>query len=230
MRLRLLLSALLCASTLATSGRALAQEKKAVLRSMTAYWDAEQKNVSASLSYRKVVDANIRAKLRRGLPTTIVFTAAVYRLGDPKPIATTAQTCRITWLVWEEVYQLIITRPSGSSKVHTPSVEGILRRCAQARGLIVGTGAQIPKGVPIRLKGHVQVNPVGKELLQKIRRWVSRPSATGTVAPGDTLFSTFSGLFLQRVGAAERESRFTTVAVIPGPPPPRIPAAKTQPQ
>ena len=189
--------------------------KKAKPYPMRVEWDAAQKNVYATMNFRSVVDPKIRAKLRRGLPTTIVFTAAVYRLGDKKPIATTAQSCRITWLVWEEVYQIVITRPGGSSKVHTPSVEGILRRCAQANRLIVGTRAQIPRATAIRLEGRVQVNPVSKEMLTKIRRWVSRPSATGTAAPGDTLFSTFSGLFLQRIGAAERELRFTTIAMVP---------------
>jgi hypothetical protein len=189
--------------------------KKAKPYPMRVEWDAAKKNVFASLNFRSVVDPKIRAKLRRGLPTTIVFTAAVYRLGDKRPIATTAQSCRITWLVWEEVYQIVMTRPGGSSKVHTPSVEGILRRCAQANRLIVGTRAQIPEDTAIRLDGRVQVNPVSKQMLTKIRRWVSRPSATGTAAPGDTLFSTFSGLFLQRIGAAERELRFKTIAMVP---------------
>ncbi len=189
--------------------------KKAKPYPMRVEWDAAAKNVYATMNFRSVVDPKIRAKLRRGLPTTIVFTAAVYRLGDKQPIATTAQSCRITWLVWEEVYQIVMTRPGGSSKIHTPSVEGILRRCAQANRLIVGTRAQIPKETAIRLEGRVQVNPVSKEMLKKIRRWVSRPSATGTAAPGDTLFSTFSGLFLQRIGAAERELRFTTIAMVP---------------
>ncbi len=94
--------------------------KKAKPYPMRVEWDAAAKNVYATLNFRSVVDPKIRAKLRRGLPTTIVFTAAVYRLGDKQPIATTAQSCRITWLVWEEVYQIVMTRPGGSSKVHTP--------------------------------------------------------------------------------------------------------------
>jgi hypothetical protein len=37
-----------------------------------------------------------------------------------------------------------------------------------------------------------------------------RPSSTGTAAPGDALFSTFTGLFLQRIGDAERDQKFVT--------------------
>jgi hypothetical protein len=65
------------------------------------------------------------------------------------------------------------------------------------------------------MQAKVQVNPVSPELLQKIKRWVSRPTGTGTAAPGDALFSTFTGLFLQRIGEAERELEFSTRPVVP---------------
>jgi hypothetical protein len=65
------------------------------------------------------------------------------------------------------------------------------------------------------MQAKVQVNPLSAKLLEKIKRWVSRPSATGTAGPGDALFGTFTGLFLQRIGEAEREMQFTSKAVHP---------------
>lgn len=186
-------------------------------------WDADGRNVLAFLGFRSVIDTEISTKLTRGLPTTIVFTAAVYQEGGAEPAATTAQSCRVTWLVWEEIYEILLSRPGGTVRVHTPVLDGVLRRCAQLNGLVVGTASQLRRDVPVRLEASVLVNPVSPEVLTKIRGWVSRPSATGTVAPGDALFSTFSGLFLQRIGAAERELRFTTVPAVPSPPPPPVP-------
>ncbi len=37
------------------------------------------------MNFRDVLDANLRAKLSRGLPTTIVLTAAIYRAGQNEP-------------------------------------------------------------------------------------------------------------------------------------------------
>jgi hypothetical protein len=65
------------------------------------------------------------------------------------------------------------------------------------------------------LRAKVQVNPLSPELLQKIKRWVSRPTGTGTATPGDALFSTFTGLFMQRIGDAERVTLFSTRPVVP---------------
>jgi hypothetical protein len=198
-------------------------------RPVTFQWDAPKRNLYVNLAFRDAVDAQIRDKLGRGLPTTIVFTGALFRPGAAQPVSTTAQTCRITWHVWDEVYLIEVVRPGSTRLERSLTLNGVLRRCAEvggstpARWLLAGTNEQVPFGVPLYLRGKVLVNPVSPEVLQKIRRWVSRPSGTGVAAPGDALFSTFTGLFLQRVGDAERELEILTSVqtpiLTPEPPP-----------
>jgi hypothetical protein len=178
-------------------------------------WDADTGLLYLDLSYRDIVDANLESKLSRGLPTTIVLTAAIYRAGTPKALSTTAQTCKVTWHVWEEAYLVEVMRPGSTRQSWTTTTEGVIRRCTEVRHLLAGESSQIPYGVPLVAAGKIQVNPVSTELLQKIKRWVMRPSATGTAAPGDALFSTFTGLFLQRIGDAERQQKFSTRPLLP---------------
>jgi hypothetical protein len=178
-------------------------------------WDADTGLLYLDLLFRDIMDADLQGKLSRGLPTTIVLTAAVYRPGVTKPLSTTAQTCKVTWHVWEEAYLVEIMRPGSTRHSWTTTTEGVIRRCTEVRHLLAGDAGQIPVGVPLFAAGKVQVNPVSAELLLKIKRWVMRPSATGTAAPGDALFSTFTGLFLQRIGDAERQQKFSTQAQLP---------------
>ncbi len=190
-------------------------EPEVVQRPARLEWDQDRRLLYLGLGFRDVVDGGIRAKLSRGLPTTIVLTATIYRPGVRDPLATTAQTCRVTWHVWEEAYRIELTRPGSVQVRWTTTLEGVLRRCAEARRLLAGNATQIPEGVPLLVRGSIQVNPVSPEVLQKLRLWVMRPSGTGTAAPGDALFSTFTGLFLQRIGDAERDVRFDTRAETP---------------
>ncbi len=199
------------AGSLATS-TARAQDAE---RDVKFEWDSAEKELRASLAFRDVVDAEIREKLKRGLPTTIVFTATVHKPGKDDPVATTAQTCRITYLLWDEYWRIEMTRPGGTRTERTLTVEGVLRRCAEARGLLVADAGQVAPGEALFLKAKVQVNPISKEVVDKIKRWVNRPSGTGTAGPSDALFSTFTGLFLQRVGDAEREVKLTTKVATP---------------
>lgn len=203
----------------ALPGAALAQENKdPPLRDVRFTWNRAKTRLYLAVSFRDVIDSNIRKKLSRGLPTTIVLTGTIYRAGSTEPLSTTAQTCKITWHVWDEVYLIEVTRPGGTRSTAAITVEGVLRRCAEISSspqLLAGTKDQIPQGVALYMQAKVQVNPVSAEVLQKIKKWVLRPTGTGTAAPGDALFSTFTGLFLQRIGEAERELKFTTKSVVP---------------
>lgn len=193
-----------------------AQSKQIPTRDVLFEWDAEAQLLYLSVSFRDVIDAELRGKLTRGLPTTIVLTAAIYRAsGVAQPLSTTAHTCKVTWHVWEEAYRVEITRPGGSQVRWTTTVEGVLRRCAEVRRLMAGTAQQIPLGTSLLCSAKVQVNPLSPEVMQKLKLWVLRPSGTGTAAPSDALFSTFTGLFLQRVGDAERELKFNSRPTVP---------------
>jgi hypothetical protein len=188
-------------------------------------WDsAARRALYLTVGFRDAVDAEIRHKLTRGLPTTIVMTATVYAVGRPQPVATTAQTCKITWHVWEEAYRLEVVRPGERPQpTWTTTMEGVLRRCAEGNHLLAAGPSQVPPGAPLFVVAQVQVNPISSDVLAKIQRWVSRPMNTGTAVPGDALFSTFTGLFLQRIGSAERTLQFETRAMVPIVPPPAPP-------
>jgi hypothetical protein len=178
-------------------------------------WDTAKGELFVTLKFRDLIDDEIRRKLSRGLPTTIVFTGTLYRRGFRNPIATTVQSCKITWLVWDEVYRLEMTGPEGSRTSASPTLEGVLRRCAEARHLLVATSRELTVGIAVSLRARLQVNPVSPEVLEKIKMWVSRPARTGTAAPGDALFSTFTGLFMQRISDAERTLDIVTVEAVP---------------
>ena len=212
-----LLSLAMALTCLFSASRAHAQEasEEVVTRDAHFDWDEDTGLLYLDLLFRDIVDANLQSKLSRGLPTTIVMTAAVYRAGTNKPLSTTAQTCKVTWHVWEEAYLVEVMRPGSTRQSWTTTTEGVIRRCTEVRHLLAGEASQVPSGVALVAAGKIQVNPVSAELLQKIKRWVMRPSATGTAAPGDALFSTFTGLFLQRIGDAERQQKFTTRAQLP---------------
>lgn len=181
-----------------------------VERNVLLEWDTDRRLLYLGITFRDLVDAGIQNKLSRGFPTTIVLTATVQRGGSAEVLSTTMQTCRVTWHVWEEAYHVEIVRPGSSRVSWTTTLEGVMKRCAEARRLLAGDATQIPAGVPLYVRGSIQVNPVSPQVLSKLRRWVMRPSSTGTAAPGDALFSTFTGLFLQRIGDAERDQKFVT--------------------
>jgi len=68
----------------------------------------------------------------------IVMRAYVFRDGGGPALAATYKTCRVIFDLWDEVYCLEISQ-TGSLDLVTayPSLEGVLRRCAEADRLAV---------------------------------------------------------------------------------------------
>jgi hypothetical protein len=208
---RLLSYAAFAAFALIPTRSAFAQEQQLAMRTAKLAWDdPKYRKLSLTIAFRDVIDQEIQAKLTRGLPTTILFTAGLYATGSENPVGTTIQTCRITWHVWEEAYRVELTRANlPPSTSWTTTIEGVLRRCGETRRLPI---ALLTTGIrtPLLVRARVLVNPVGDALMRKIKRWVSRPTSANTSAPGDALFGTFTGFFMQHVGEAEKIAVFGT--------------------
>ncbi len=186
-------------------------------RKATTVWDAASQQLVASVDYRDVIDESIRQKMQRGLPTRLLFTALTYRPNARAPIASSYLSCKVTWHVWEEMYRVEVNRSSvATTQRHwTPTLEGVLRRCAEVSDLVLADTQELPRGVPVYFEGTIRINPLDEELMNRLRQWVTRPSRSTTAAPGSALFSTFTGLFMQRLGDAEKTIQFVTAVTIP---------------
>jgi len=219
-RALLVLGALLL-SLLGFAAPALAQEAAAVApaapREARFEWDASKRWLFVTVSFREVADAALLRKLTLGLPTTIILTGLLYAQGNDQPLSSTIQNCKITWHVWEEMYRVEISRPEqpAIARHWTPTLNGVLRRCAQTERLLIAQQGQVGDDKPLILRGKVLVNPVSPDLIKKIQSWISRPSNTTAASPGSILFSTFTGLFMARIGEAERVIEFTTRPALP---------------
>jgi hypothetical protein len=177
-------------------------------------WDPKGTLLRASFSYRDVVDAEVQKKLQSGLPTVIVMRAYVYAESKPETaVAGTLKSCRIAFDVWDEVYRLQISQPGGETTSVAVNLEGVLRRCADARDLPVVDKGLLQGGAAYFITAMIEVNPISQEMLERIRRWVSRPPGSTSTTPGDSLFGSFVGLFVARIGQAERTLAFRTQAV-----------------
>ena len=171
----------------------------------------EKQTLRVSVGYRDVVDSGTASKLMGGLPTIIVMRAYVFAESGGAPLAAAFKSCRVIFDLWDEVYRIEISQTGANDLVTaSPTLEGVLRRCAETDRLAVLGRSVLPSNSNFYLAGAVEVNPVSPEMLERIKRWVSRPSGNTTAAPGDALFGSFVGLFVARIGAADRQLAFRT--------------------
>lgn len=225
MSARLLLVLLVAMAAVLTPASALAQAPAAPTnpaqlpqRQATFTWEKQEKGpdqLMASFSYVDVLDNAFRAKLSNGLPHVVVMRAYFWREGESDPVALAARTCRITYDLWEDVYALKISGPGGEKSSAALNVDGVLRQCFEARRVQITDRSLVTAGKPHFLGVIVEVNPVNAQMVEQMRKWVTRPAGSTGIGPGDALFGSFVGLFVRSIGKAERTLLFRTQSMTP---------------
>ncbi len=180
----------------------------------------EKGNVKLTVGFRDVIDAEIAKKLESGLPTVITMRGYLFRESGGDPIALTAKSCRVVYDLWDEVFRIQLVQPGGASTAVAVNVEGVLRNCCEARKLPLVDRALLSSSLRYFVAALVEVNPVSQEMLDRIKRWVTRPNGSNAIGPGDSLFGSFVGLFVARIGDADRKLAFRTQAFPPPDPAP----------
>lgn len=156
-----------------------------------------------AVGFPELADASLRHKLDSGLVTTVVARAYLVREGASRAEALAVQTVRTAYDLWDEVYVSEVSGEAGARVFRDRRREDALRRLSQLK-LPVIDGVRLQPGAHYRVTVIVELNPVGKELLLQVRRWLSRPRE-GAPLDGESYFGSFVGLFVnRRVGDAER--------------------------
>lgn len=166
--------------------------------------------VALTTSWRDAVDAKIRNQLVSGLPTVIATRAYLFPVTSDRPVSLSVKTCRIVFDLWEEVFRIELRQGGQRRDTVAVNVEGVLRRCAEASDMPVAAARQLRAADRYFVGVQVVVNPLSKEMMDRIKRWVALPKGAGSVGPGDSLFGSFVGLFVTQVPAADRTLQFRT--------------------
>ena len=180
-------------------------------------WDGDL--LRGSFSYRDVLsDPDLVKKLSSGLPMVIVMRAYVYRegpdIGQDIPIALAPRVCRVVYDLWDEVYRVHVSEPE-RERDQAAVLDGVLRLCTEARDLPVVRRSLLSAKQAYFLGVVVDVNPVSPEIVDQIHRWMSRPTGSTGIGPGDALFGSFAQLFVRQMATTDLTLAFRTQDVVP---------------
>ncbi|HXX69864.1 MAG TPA: DUF4390 domain-containing protein [Polyangiaceae bacterium] len=176
-------------------------------------WDRDL--LRTSFSYRDVLsDPTLLKKLSSGLPMVIAMRAYVYREGQDAPVALAPRVCRVVYDLWDEVYRVHVSEPE-RERDQAAVLDGVLRLCTEARDLPVVRRNLLVPGEPYFLAVVVDVNPVSPEMIDQMRRWMSRPAGSTGIGPPDALFGTFVQLFVSPIATSDKSMTFRTQPVFP---------------
>ncbi len=201
--IRMLLVAL---ALLAASGSAVARAQDVPERTVGLAQKSERLVTSFDVS--GVVDAAARRRLRSGLATQVVVRAYLYLDGGREAKGLGAQTCRVAYDLWEDVFRVVVTRTGSERRLALRTEREVVAACARVHELPVARLAELDPRRAYRLAVLAELNPIDRRTLAAIRRWLAHPGGQSASERGG-LFGSFASVFVnRRIGSAERAVRF----------------------
>ncbi|HUT78059.1 MAG TPA: DUF4390 domain-containing protein [Polyangia bacterium] len=174
--------------------------------------DAGQARITSGL--RDVFSAEVRDKLRSGLPTRVLIQVTLERQGRKKAVTYWARNVEVTYDLWEENFSIVIEDDRGRRRARVASVEEAVGIASTLWRVPVAGTAGLEPGL-YRLRVLAETNPVSMEMVENIRRWLARSSTGGSGSASaesrTNFFGSFVGVFVdRRIGEADKSVAFVS--------------------
>lgn len=199
-------AAALCLALLVAAGiaSAHAQDGESVpQRTVGVGWDEAVPQMSVSV--RDLVTPEVRRKLESGLPQNLSLQVFTYHGRSAEPVALYRRTCNVAYDLWQESFRIRVSQRGQVRQTEARDLDTVLARCLTVNGVAVAPASALEGRRRIYFAVLVELNPMSDETVQRIRRWLARPSE----GEGNAFFGSFVSLFVnRRLGRAERRVRF----------------------
>jgi hypothetical protein len=157
-----------------------------------------------STSIGKLFDFDAFQGLKSGFASTVAIQIWVYPKDSREPIAITTLVRSAVYDIWDEVYTVKACKTCAAQKVKSPAEA--LKLLTSIDDFPVAKLADIPYEDIYYLAVRADLNPVSKETLTEVRRWLSQSS--GGIDRGGVFFGSFVSAFVNpKIAPADRVLR-----------------------
>jgi hypothetical protein len=163
-------------------------------------WSGGVPHVSVSLA--DLADARVRRSLESGLRKSVVITAQAYAAGSNRLLATSEQTCSITYDLWEDAY---VVRAGRRTSVHR-TLDSVIDACLVLRRFAIGELHDFERisGRDIYFAFRGEFNPITRARCRRL---------LGNAGSDDPIGPVVVNIVRREICQAERAIEFRSQAV-----------------
>jgi hypothetical protein len=152
----------------------------------------------------KLFDDAAYEALSSGFTSTVVIRIWVYPKGSTDPVAFVLLQREVLYNLWDEVFEL---RIDGAAPIKEKRQSEALKKLTTLDDVAVARLSKLPYEQVFLLAMQVELNPVSKETLAEVRRWLSQGTGGG-LDRGGAFFGSFVSVFVNpKIPEADRVLR-----------------------
>jgi len=192
----------LALAVMVTAGIARADDDKIEIQKMRFVERGDVLTVTAP-PLTKLFDNAAYDALDDGPVSTVIIRIWVYAQGSTQPVGGAALQRQVSYEPWDEIFYLNIDGKKFKEKRKADA----LKRLTAVDDLVVARLSQLPFDQIFLLAMQVELNPVSKETLAEVRRWLSQGNGGG-LDRGGAFFGSFVSVFVNpKIPEADRVLR-----------------------
>ncbi|MGN6110440.1 MAG: hypothetical protein ACTHU0_35380 [Kofleriaceae bacterium] len=151
----------------------------------------------------RLFDNAAYAALRSGFTSTVVIRIWIYPKDSTSPVSFVLLQRQVVYNVWDEIFEMRIDGKLFKEKRQADA----LRRLTSVEDLPIARLASLPYEQVFQLAMQVELNPVSKETLAEVRRWLTQGTGGG-LDRGGAFFGSFVSVFVNpKIPEADRVLR-----------------------
>ncbi len=192
---------LLCATTAAHAD----DDDVPELQKMRFVERGDQLHVTASIA--KLFDRAAYEALDSGFSSTVVIRIWIYPRDSTDPVSFMLIQRQGLYNLWDEVYELKFDETGGRKIVKEKRKAEALKKLTSLEDLAIAPLSSLPYEQIYLLAMEIELNPVSKETLAQVRRWLSQGTGGG-LDRGGAFFGSFVSVFVNpKIAEADRVLR-----------------------
>lgn len=163
--------------------------------------------LTATGNIAKLFDQAAYEQLSSGFASTIQIGTAVFPRGGKEPIAVRVELRTIVYDLWDEQYVIRIEGQAGKRTRKVKYRAEALKIITAIDDFPIANLGDVPYDDVFYLSITAQLNPVSKETLAEVRRWLSQGTGGG-LDRGGVFFGSFVSVFVNpKIADADRVLR-----------------------
>ena len=164
-------------------------------------------NLTVTTQIAQLFDSAAYEALGSGFPSTVVIRMWVYDKKSENPIAFQLLQRRVVYDLWDDVYTVRLDGPGGRKTVEVKERSKAFTLLTSMDHLAIAPLTDVPYETHHVLAMVAELNPVSKETLAEVRRWLSQDTSGG-LDRGGSFFGSFVSVFVNpKVAEADRVLR-----------------------
>ena len=167
------------------------------------------KDLTVSTSIAQLFDSAAYEALGSGFPSTVVIRMWVYDKQKTEPVGFQLLQRRVVYDLWDDVYTVRLDGPGGRKTVEVKERSRAFTLLTSIESVPIAPLRDIPYAQHHVLAMVAELNPVSRETLAEVRRWLSQGTGSSGLDRGTSFFGSFVSVFVNpKIPEADRVLRF----------------------